>query len=124
MQKTFLCKRKIVFYLVVAVAGVALFSAQFFITKKRAESPDFVLFPSIQMEEVTKGIQERSSKAEEIYQAAKNEINKTIKIDEEELKKQLQEEGTLDIEDVFYKEEMSEVVEEKLIKEKNEAEEE
>ncbi len=133
LQKTPLYKRKIVFYLVVAVTGVFLFSAQFFITMKRAENPDFVLLPSLQVEKVAEGIQERSGKVEEIYRVAKDEIGGAIKIDEEELIRQLQEEGMLDTEDaeelLLGKEgleegELLDLINEKLIKEKNGAEEE
>ncbi len=103
MKKVFLNKRKTLFYILVVFAGVALISVQFFATKRKVERTDFSLFPLSETRETTEGIKAGSALIREMYRSAKDGIKSSWEIDEETIE-QLQEED-------------------KLIKEKNGAEE-
>ncbi len=101
MKKTFLDKRKTLFYFLVVFAGVTLISIQFFATKRKMERADFSFFPSSQTEKTTEGIKEGGDVIREMYQSAKEEITSSWEIDEEMI------------------EQLEEEEKEKLIKEKN-----
>ncbi len=94
MSKAFFQKRKTLFYFLVVFAGVALISVQFFATKRKVERSDFNLFPLSQTEKTTEGIKKGSETIKEMYQSAKDEITKSLKIDEETIE-QLEKEDKL-----------------------------
>jgi len=136
IQKLPLHKRKMILWTVTGIMGLLLLSLQIFITSKRFQDPAFTLFPRDKVEKFTDGARERSTDIGKIYQSTKEEIKEKTEIDEKEIIRILKKEGVIEegeLEEIFQekgiekedieREELFKIIEEELIKEKNDGKE-
>jgi len=74
--------RKNIFYFLAVLVGITLLSVQFFLTRKKIESSEFTFFPVFEMEKVIEGVKMRSDNLGEVYQSGKEEIGRSLEVDE------------------------------------------